>query len=392
MPRYLRLGKLPPKRHIRHVRPEGESHLGEGIYYEHVVTTEGFDRAYSILYHLRPPTRIRKMTHLDGRPLQKAEQVELRHHHLKTREMPRAGDPVTGRVPILFNDDLAAYRCRPAEPQQTIFRNGAADEVVFIHAGGGVLESNYGRLRYKACDYVVIPRTTNYRFVPDDISKEDYLVLESFGSIRLPDRYHNPDGQLMLGAPYYERDFHGPEVLLTVDDETETDIIIKDHDRLTRITQVNHPFDVVGWDGFVYPYTFNAYDFEPLTGTVHLPPPFQQTFEARGFVICTFAPRHLDHHPQAVKVPYAHSNVEADEVLFYTRGNFGSRKGVESGSMTLHPGGIPHGPHPGTIRKSTEHDRTEELAVMFDTDRKLHLTPQAMDMDDPQYPFSWLDD
>ncbi len=392
MKQYLRFGKVPPKRHIKHARPVGESHLGEGLYYEHIVTTEGFNRAYSILYHLRPPTRIRKMEHVGQMPLQIADPVELRHHHIKTANMPRAGDPVSGRVPLMFNEDLAAYRCRPAEAQKTIFRNGAADEVVFIHNGGGVLESHFGKVPYKEGDYLVIPRTTNYRFVPDDVLKEDYLVIESFGSVRLPDRYHNPDGQLMLGSPYYERDFHGPTELITIDDPTETDIIIKDHDRLTKVTNANHPFDVAGWDGLIYPYTFSAYDFEPLTGTIHLPPPFQQTFEARGYVICTFAPRYLDHHPQAIKVPYVHSNVEADEVLFYTRGHFGSRKGVEPGSFTLHPGGIPHGPHPGTIMKSMDATRTEELAVMFDTDRKLHMTPQAMGMDDPQYPFSWLDD
>lgn len=391
MPHYMQLGSVPPKRHIKHPRADG-SHLGEGIYYEHVVTTEGFDRAYSILYHLRPPTRIRKIEHVGQVPLQAADPVELRHHHLVTSDMPRSGDPVTGRVPVLFNDDLASYRCRPAEDQQTIFRNGAADEVVYIHQGGGVLETNYGKVRYRPMDYIVIPRTTNYRFVPDELNNEDHLVIESFSSIRLPDRYHNPDGQLMLGTPYYERDFHGPSELITIDDPSDHDILIKDHDRLTRVTQCSHPFDIVGWDGLVYPYTFNAMDFEPLTGTVHLPPPVQQTFEARGFVICTFAPRHLDHHPEAIKVPYVHSNVEADEVLFYSRGNFGSRKGVEQCSMTLHPGGIPHGPHPGTIMASMDHDRTEELAVMFDTDRKLHLTPQALAMDDAKYPYSWLDE
>ena len=392
MPAYQTLGSIPPKRHTVHPRPKAESHLGEGIHYEHVVTTEGFDRAFSILYHLRPPTRIRKMEHVGQLPLKAADPVELRHHHLTTGKMARTGDAVSGRVPMMFNDDLAAYRCRPATEQQTIFRNGAADEVVYVHQGGGVLETNYGVVRYRPMDYVVIPRTTNYRFVPDNVQEEDHLIIESFGSVRLPERYSNPDGQLMLGSPFCERDFHGPSELITIDDPGDHDIIIKDHDRLTRVTQCGHPFDVAGWDGMVYPYTFNAMDFEPLTGTVHLPPPVQQTFEARGFVICTFAPRHLDHHPQAIKVPYVHSNVEADEVLFYSRGQFGSRRGVELCSMTLHPGGIPHGPHPGTIMASMDHDRTEELAVMFDTDRKLHLTPQAMGMDDAQYPYSWLNE
>ena len=197
---------------------------------------------------------------------------------------------------------------------------------------------------------------------------------------------------MYLGVPYYERDFHSPTELITKDDEGEFEILIKDLDRLTKVTVPHHPFNLIGWDGFLYPYTFNAWDFEPLTGTIHLPPPFQQTFQCRGFVICTFAPRHLDHHPESVKVPYVHSNVEADEVLFYVDGEFGSRKGVGLGSMTHHPGGIPHGPHPGTIMASMDVKFTHEMAVMFDTDRRLFLTPQAMEVDDRAYLMSWNTD
>ena len=237
-----------------------------------------------------------------------------------------------------------------------------------------------------------MPRTMIYKIVPDDVAQDDYLILEATGPVRTPTRYANPDGQFMLGAPFYERDFHSPTKLAPIDDSSDTDVLTKDGDQLTKITMAQHPFDVVGWDGFVYPYTFNAWDFEPLTGTIHLPPPYQQTFECRGFVICTFAPRHLDHHPDAVKVPYAHSNVEADEVLFYVDGEFGSRRGVQLCSMTLHPGGIPHGPHPGTIKASMDMDKTLEMAVMFDTVRKLHLTRQAMDFDDASYLQSWLDE
>ncbi|MBX3417543.1 MAG: homogentisate 1,2-dioxygenase [Pirellulaceae bacterium] len=389
MPSYRRLGKLPPKRHI--ILPNGEnSFLNEGLYYEHIITTHGFDRAYSILYHLRPPTRVLETASAGQIPIEAADDRELRHHHFKTQDLPRGGQPVTGRVPMLFNDDLVAWRCKPDQPQEELFRNGAADEVIFIQQGSGYLETLYGKVPYRRGDYVVVPRSTTYRIVSDDIQKEDHLILECFAPVRVPDRYHNPDGQIYLGAPLYERDFHSPEELCLIDREEPTSILIKVHQNLTRVTMTHHPFDVVGWDGFLYPYTFNAWDFEPLTGTVHLPPPFQQTFECRGFVICTFAPRHLDHHPQAVKVPYVHSNVEADEVLFYVDGEFGSRRGVDLGSMTLHPGGIPHGPHPGTIMKSMEMDRTNEMAVMFDTDRRLHPTVQAMQVDDPSYPKSWL--
>ena len=389
MPSYRKLGQLPPKRHIQFDNLE-PSFLDEKMFYEHVITTQGFDRIYSILYHRRPPTRVVSTATVGQLSLVEAANPELRHHHIKSGNMKRGGDPILGRVPMMFNRDLVAYRARPDRQQAEIFRNGAADEVIFIQQGTGYVDTTYGRLPYKRGDYLVMPRTTNYRMVSDAIEMEDHLILECFAPVRIPQQYLNQDGQMLMGSPYYERDFHSPAELHHVDDETETSILIKDHQRLTRVVMASHPFDVVGWDGFLYPYTFNAWDFEPLTGTTHLPPPYQQTFEIRGFVICTFAPRHLDHHPRAIKVPYVHSNVEADEVLFYVEGEFGSRKGVEIGSLTLHPGGIPHGPHPGTILRSMNVKFTNEMAVMFDTDRPLHLTEQAMEMDDPQYPMSWL--
>lgn len=391
MPNYRKLGEIPPKRHIQFHREPSKSHKSEGIYYEHVITTDGFSRAYSILYHLRPPTRVRRVERLPDMKLEAVTEQPLRHMHLKTGEMARGGDPITGRVPIMFNQDLVCYRCRPDKSQDVLFRNGAADEVIFIQHGSGSLETMYGTLPYRRGDYVVVPRTTIYRMVPDNVAHEDHMILEVFSPVRTPARYSNPDGQLMLGAPFYERDFHGPTRLQPVDDPTDTDLVTKDHLRFTRLTMMHHPCDVVGWDGFLYPYTFNAWDFEPLTGTVHLPPPYQQTFECGGFVICTFAPRYLDHHPEAVKVPYVHSNVQADEVLFYVEGQFTSRRGIDLGSMTLHPGGIPHGPHPGTIMASMAEEKTLEMAVMFDTDRPLHVTRQAMDFDDPDYMLTWQD-
>lgn len=391
MPSYRRLGELPPKRHIWLENNAPDNFLGEKMFYEHIVTTQGFDRAYAIMYHRRPPTRVLSTRPAGKVEVRKFEDQELRHHHTLTQKLPRQGDPVSGRVPMMFNDDLIAWRCLPAENQTRLFRNGAADEVIFIQQGSGHFETSYGILPYRRGDYVVMPRSTTWRMVPDDVQKENHLILETFSQVRVPSRYQNPDGQMYLGVPYYERDFHSPVRLAEVNQEGPTEILIKDRERLTLVTMAHHPFDVVGWDGFLYPYTFNAWDFEPLTGTTHLPPPVQQTFEARGFVICTFAPRFLDHHPRAIKVPYVHSNVEADEVLFYVDGEFGSRKGVGLGSLTLHPGGIPHGPHPGTIMKSMSMDRTNEMAVMFDTDRRLYLTPEAMQLDDPKYPHSWME-
>lgn len=389
MPVYMKLGEVPRKRHIRLARDPEASFKGEGMAYEHVITTAGFDRAYSIMYHLRPPTRVRKSELAGFVSCDPAPDMPLRHHHFKTADLPRTGDPIRGRVPLLFNENLTAYRCRPEKKQEVLYRNGSADELLFVFSGRGTLESQYGTVPYRELDYIVIPRGTTYRLVPDDIKREDYLVLEAAGQYRIPPNYLNPDDQIKMGSPYYERDFHGPTELITIDEERDTQVLVKDRNRLTLLTQANHPFDVIGWDGKIYPYTFNAMDFEPLTGTVHLPPPFQTTFVCQGFVVCTFAPRHLDHHPEAIKVPYVHSNVDADEVLFYCRGEFGSRRGIEQGSISLHPTGIPHGPHPGTILRSMNATRTEELAVMFDTERPLRITKQAMTIDEPGYATSW---
>ncbi|MFL5327638.1 MAG: homogentisate 1,2-dioxygenase [Gemmataceae bacterium] len=389
MPPYLKIGSVPRKRHIEHKQTPG--YRNEGIYYEEVVTLVGFARAYSCVYHIKPPTRVRKIEPGGEMPLDKVDVGVLRHHHLKSMNIPRAGDLVRGRVSLLFNDDVVMSRCRPAEQQKELFRNANADEVLFIHKGRGTLHTMFGPLPFKPFDYVVVPRCTTYRVEFEDIKTADLLVIESPGDIQIPPRYLNPDGQLKMGAPFYERDFHGPREVSVIDKEEDVPVLIKSGQRLTRYVLAHHPFDVVGWDGMVYPFTFNADDFEPITGTIHQPPPVQQTFEAPGYVLCTFAPRMLDTHPEAVKVPYAHSNMEADEVLYYVRGHFGSRRGVEEASFTLHPRGIPHGPHPGTIVASRPMTRTDELAVMVDTVRPLHLTAEALKLDDATYPYSWLE-
>lgn len=390
MPPYLRLGSIPAKRHTKHGAVPG--YLGEGLYYEEVISTQGFSRAYSIAYHLRPPTRVLKIEAAARVIVEPAPQDVLRHHHLKTRLLPVAGDPITGRVPLFTNADVTLWRCRPARPQAELFRNALADEILFVHHGSGTLQTLFGTLQFRPFDYVVIPRCTTYQLVFDGSVQPDLLVIESAGNVGFPSRYLNADGQFRLGAPFSERDLHGPTDLTPIDRDDATTVVIKDGSRQSRYTLANHPFDAVGWDGLVYPYTFNADDFEPITGTIHQPPPIHQTFESQGgFVVCTFAPRLLDTHPNAVKIPYAHSNVESDEVLYYVRGKFGSRRGVEESSFTLHPHGIPHGPHPGTIRASWEMTRTDELAVMVDTFRPLHLTRQAVEYDDPVYPMSWMD-
>jgi homogentisate 1,2-dioxygenase len=389
MPPYLRLGTIPRKRHMIH--PHQPGFKDEGIYYEEVVTTSGFSRAYSVVYHLRPPTRVTRLEPAGTIPVDFGDQPALRHHLVKTKAMPRAGDPIGGRVALFGNAEVTLARCRPEKPQQELFRNADADELIFVHSGRGQLHTMFGPLPFREYDYIVIPRCTTYRLEFDPGCQPDLLVIEAAGSLTIPARYLNADGQLRLGAPYSERDLRGPREVGLTDLEQETTVLIQDGRRLTRYTLASHPFDVVGWDGIVYPYTFNADDFEPITGRFHQPPPVHQTFEAPGFVVCTFAPRMLDTDPEAIKVPFAHSNVHSDEVLYYVRGRFGSRRGVEEASFTLHPRGIPHGPHPGTIVASKDASSTDELAVMVDTFRPLQLTRSAMLQDDPSYPLSWID-
>ncbi len=300
MPYYQRLGQMPKKHHIWfHRNGAAPTYKNEGIAYEHVFTTEGFDEAYSIVYHLRPPTRVRNVELIKHWEPKKVTDSPLRHHHLKTADIPRRGDLYTSRIPMLFNQDITAYRARPAKTYDKFeyYKNGGADEVIFVFKGGGTLETVFGRQPYRAEDYIVIPRGITYRLVPDNVQEEDYLILESAGPVRIPKRYLNHEGQIKMGAPYSERDLHGPKEILTIDKDEDVDVLVKDGSRFTRVTLAQHPFDAVGWDGYLYPFTFNAQDFEPITGTVHQPPPIHQTFEVRGYVICTFAPRLLDTHP-----------------------------------------------------------------------------------------------
>jgi homogentisate 1,2-dioxygenase len=389
MPPYLRLGSIPRKRHTIHRHEPGFK--GEGIYYEEVVGLAGFSRGYSIAYHLRPPTRVVRVEPAGTIPANFSDELTLRHHHVQTRTIPRSGDPVSGRLVLFGNDDVTLARCRPEQSQHELYRNADADELIFVHSGRGTLDTMFGPMPFRDFDYIVIPRCTTYCLIFEPDCQPDLLVIEATGNLSIPGKYLNADGQLKLGAPYSERDLHGPPEVVPIDLEQETTVVIKDGRRLTRYTLASHPFDVVGWDGMVYPYTFNADDFEPITGRIHQPPPVHQTFEAPGFVVCTFAPRMLDTDPEAIKVPYAHSNVQSDEVLYYVRGRFGSRRGVEEGSFTLHPRGIPHGPHPGTIIASKDVRSTDELAVMVDTFKPLQLTHQASKLDDPNYPMSWID-
>lgn len=383
MPHYVRLGQIPPKRHTQFRRPDGS------LYAEQVFGTKGFSGIASILYHARPPTQVADYKLLcDLRPEVLPEEP-LRHRHLKTQHIQPSGDPITGRVPLLVNDDVTLGICCPTEPMPYFYKNADGDDLLFVHEGQGRLETLFGTLPYHEGDYLIIPRGVIYRVVTETADTRMLLIESAASPIEIPHRYRNEYGQLLEHSPYCERDIRVPEILETHEEPGRYEVRIKARGSLTAYFYDFHPLDVIGWDGFLYPWAFNIADFEPITGRLHQPPPVHQTFEAHNFVVCSFVPRMLDYHPLAIAVPYNHSNLDSDELLYYVNGNFASRRGIEKGSMTLHPSGLPHGPQPGAVEASLGHTRTEELAVMLDTFRPLKMTRQAAELDDAHYPESW---
>ena len=391
-PSYHRLGRVPPKRHVAFRAPDGR------LYAEEVMGTEGFSGRYSILYHEYAPTRVSKVSEADPLPPppQPAVDTTLRHHLLRTA--PAADTPaideLAGRTALLHNGEvtlsISAFGGAGGEPGR-FTRNGGADEIHFVQAGGGRLESIFGALDYRQGDYVVIPKGTTHRWVPAaGQGTSTHFVIESPGEVRLPKRYQSADGQLLEHAPYWERDFRRPVEPIDHDELGAFDVHVRVGPRAAVYTLDHHPLDVVGWDGHLYPYAFSIHDFEPISGRQHQPPPVHQTFELDGAVVCSFVPRRLDDGPDVVTAPYNHANVDSDEVLFYVSGSFFSRKGIEPGALTFHPRGIPHGPAPGVAEASIGKERTDEVAVMVDTFRPLQLTAAAETFDDPAYPMSWL--
>jgi len=385
MPFYHRVGAVPPKRHTQFRRPDG------ALYTEELIGNEGFTGAASLLYHHNPPVRV---TGIAPCPLEKpqewAEPVQ-RHYHLRTLAAEPAGDPISSRKVLMFNDDVSLAIARPEVQMETYYyKNGEADELYFVHEGEGTFETMYGALDYREGDYVVIPHGTIYRIVMKT-TPQRWLVLESRGRIETPHRYRNEFGQLLEHSPYCERDIRVPAEPLLLLDAPGANVRIKANGKLTEYSYDHHPFDVVGWDGYLFPWILNIGDFEPITGRIHQPPPTHQTFQGRNFVVCSFVPRKYDYHPLSIPVPYNHSNIDSEEVLYYVNGNFMSRRGIDVASFTLHPHGIPHGPHPGAAEASLGREQTDELAVMVDTFRPLRITRDAQGYDDPNYPMSWLD-
>ncbi len=384
---YWKLGEVPHKRHTQFRRADGSLH------HEEVMGIHGFAGIQSILYHLRPPTRVEQVETFRGNgsaELEFEEPGPLRHRLLKAAALEPGGDAVEGRVPLLGNADVTLSVVRPTTSMSYWYRFAHGDEAIFVHDGTGRLESQFGVLAYRPGDYLVIPTGVIWRIEPDAGVDQRMLVIEAHGHLEPPKRYLNRFGQFLENSPYCERDIRAPERLETHDEEGEFEVRVKARGQISRFRYGHHPLDVVGWDGHLWPYAFNIADFEPITGRVHQPPPVHQTFDGPGFVVCSFVPRLFDYHPLAIPAPYNHSNVDSDEVLYYVEGDFMSRKGVERGALTVHPNGIPHGPHPGTYEDSIGKQRTEELAVMVDTFRPLRVTRQALAFEDPGYVRSWI--
>lgn len=378
------MGQIPHKRHIQYRKPDGS------LYHEQLFSTEGFSDMYSILYHNHPPTMITQVGDpIDVRPVT-IHDKQLKHRSLKGFDISPEEDYLDSRKPVLVNSDCRIILSAPMSGTMDYFyKNADADECIFVHEGTGVLKTMYGDIRFEYGDYLVIPRGTIYQ-LEFDTSANRLFIVESTSPIVTPKRYRNAFGQLAEHAPFCERDIRKPGVLVTYDEKGDFLLYIKKQDNLYPYHYKAHPFDVVGWDGYLYPYAFSIHNFEPITGRVHQPPPVHQTFETRSFVICSFVPRMYDYHPLAIPAPYNHSNIDSDEVLYYVDGDFMSRKHVERGQITLHPGGIPHGPHPGTVEKSIGQKETKELAVMVDTFRPLLLTNHAAGIEDEDYALSWL--
>ena len=383
MPIYHTLGKTPPKRHTVFRKPDGD------LYAEELVSTHGFSSTYSLVYHCHPPTVVKQISEPYSAQPKIAREKHLKHTSLKGFVIEPADDFLDSRKPVLVNADLHISLAAPRHSMTDYFyKNSQADEIIFVHEGSGVLKTGYGQIPFEYGDYLLIPRGVIYQLHFDTPGNRLFIV-ESFSPVRTPKRYRNEHGQLMEHAPFCERDMKLPRDLETHDEQGDFKIVIKKAGLLYPYTYGTHPFDFVGWDGYHFPWGFSIHNFEPITGRLHQPPPVHQTFETDHFVLCSFCPRMYDYHPQSIPAPYNHSNVDSDEVLYYVDGDFMSRKSVERGQITLHPGGIPHGPHPGTVEKSIGQTKTDELAVMIDPFRPLMLTEDALEIEDSDYYKSW---
>jgi homogentisate 1,2-dioxygenase len=381
---YYRLGKIPPKRHTQFRKEDGS------LFYEELFGNEGFSSDSSLIYHTNPPTQVKAIKAcFDVRPVA-AVTDNIKSRKFKANTVPSSKFYSEAKTPLLFNSDLTIGIAKPSLSDSDFFyKNSSFDELVFIRDGKGILKTFLGDIPFSEGDYIVIPKGVIYQFNFSS-KRNQMLYLESNSSIGFPKRYLSKNGQFLEGAPICERDIRLPNNLKAKDEKGSFRIRINKNHKIHEVVYASHPFDVVGWDGYCYPFAISIHDFEPITGSIHQPPPVHQIFQGHNYVVCSFCPRLYDYHPLAIPAPYNHSNIDSDEVLYYVEGNFMSRDNIECGDITLHPAGIPHGPHPGTIEKSIGKQKTEELAAMIDTFRPLQLTQQALDIEDEKYYKSWL--
>ncbi len=384
MPFYHKLGSIPPKRHTVFRQPDGS------LYHEQLFGTIGFDGMSSLLYHIQPPTIVREIKGTSNVAPEIGLEKNMTMRSLIGFNVPPQDDFLDSRVPVLVNSDCYIELASPRLSMTDYFyKNADADEIIFIHKGEGTLKTQLGNIDFSYGDYLVIPRGMIYQMHFNDTDNRLFVV-QSFSPVYTPKRYRNWFGQLLEHSPYCERDIRPPHTLEAIDATGEFLVRIKKQDELYDYVYANHPFNVVGWDGYNYPYAFSIHEFEPITGRVHQPPPVHQTFETSGFVMCSFVPRLYDYHPDSIPAPYNHSNIDSDEVIYYVDGDFMSRNNIAKGQITLHPAGIPHGPHPGAYERSIGKKETQELAVMVDTFKPLKLTKRALDLQDPDYHKSWI--
>ncbi|MFC3811335.1 homogentisate 1,2-dioxygenase [Lacihabitans lacunae] len=384
MPFYHTLGQIPAKRHTQFRKPNGE------LYYEQLFGTIGFDGMSSLMYHVHRPTMIQDILIQKDVSPKVAVAKDIKARLLQGFQVPREVDFLESKKTLFVNSDLHLGLAAPKGLKTSYFcKNADADEMWFVHEGSGTLKSQFGQIKFTDGDYLIIPRGVIYQ-MEFDTEANRLLFVESFVPIYTPKRYRNHFGQLLEHSPYCERDIKRPELLETIDLKGEFVIKIKKQGIEYDVLYGNHPFDLVGWDGYNFPYGFSIHNFEPITGRIHQPPPVHQTFETSAFVVCSFVPRMYDYHPQSIPAPYNHSNIDSDELIYYVDGDFMSRNNIEKGHITLHPGGIPHGPAPGAYERSIGQKETQELAVMVDTFKPLMLTEEALKLDDGKYYKSWI--
>lgn len=383
MPFYHKLGNIPHKRHTQFKKADGK------LYREELMGLEGFSSIQSILYHHFLPPRVKKTEDLGSAKPEYVDFGPIRHRAFKTAQTPLGPDPVTARIPLLGNNDVILGVSRAKDSMDYFYRNSQAYETWWVHEGSGTLKSQFGNLPFRKGDYIVIPFGTTWQM---ELSEEcKFFTIENPSQIEPPKRYRNNYGQMLEHAPYCERDIRVPEELETNTERGSFEVRVKVRDHLSRHILDYHPFDVIGWDGYLYPWIFNIEDFEPITGRIHQPPPVHQTFDGHNFVVCSFVPRLFDYHPDAIPVPYNHSNIQSDEIIYYAEGSFMSRKGINRSDISMHPFGLPHGPQPGMTESSIGKKETQELAVMVDAFHPLQLTKQALKMEKPEYMDSWLE-